>query len=265
MNGLEKIINAALKFLEKRLELLGFKITTSVDKLATSFKGSQELQSRTLTTMAAQFDAATKRMTNPEFDVQVDLDPLLGELREMAKVLRELVAKEGPETETSNRLLMMILEAVKSNQPEKLGKKFDALDVVFKGLKPKESTKFDDAQMKGLMAALTGSRGVSPGGGVLAARSAELYNVSLVTANTQYSFTFPANTVSYAIRLRSTDIPVLAALASGKFPVSGDGTAYFTIPAYFIEKTAGMDWSGKILYLQADTATQVAEIICYTA
>lgn len=259
----EQLINAALKFLEKRFDLLGFKITTALEKLSSNIKGTQETQNRILNTMAAQFEQATKRIEKPKVIVEVDTDAIA---KAVNKLSSEVTTILGRDTSLNLEPLLNEIKAVRMTLNENKPKDFpiDALDVVFKGLKPKESVRFDDTQMKGLMAALT-NRGTSVSGDVMAARSASVFNVAMAAANTEYSFTFPANTVAYELRLRATDYPVLVALSTGKLPTSGDGLAYFTVPSYFIEKTPGLDWSGKKIYLQTETTSQVVEVICYTA
>lgn len=120
--------------------------------------------------------------------------------------------------------------------------------------------KLDEMQVRAMS-----SGGVTTTGGVLAARNVTLTNVALTTANTQYTHTFGANVVSWQIRVRDTDVPLLVAFTTGKLPTSGDGAAYFTVPAYYIQETNGVDWSGKKIYLQTGSASQVAEIIEYRA
>ena len=90
-------------------------------------------------------------------------------------------------------------------------------------------------------------------------------NLSMPAVNTEYTYTLPANTVQYKIKMRADDVPFLLATTTGKLPTSGDGSAYMTIAAYYTESTAGLDLSGKTLYLQTASVSQVAEIIVYTA
>jgi hypothetical protein len=122
--------------------------------------------------------------------------------------------------------------------------------------------KIDAMQMRALSSS---QKGIVTTGGVMAARNVAVINVALDTANTEYTHTFGSNVVSWQLRVRDTDVPVLAAHMAGKLPTSGDGTAYFTVPAYYIQSNDGLDWSGKKLYLQTGSASQVAEIIEYRA
>jgi len=256
------IVNAALKFLEKRISGAASMVTNSVDQLGGTLEKQAAQQSRSMARLEAQFAAATKRMEKPTFDVAVDLEPLLAELRDIQAEMSKL---QAPDLSTAEGYLKLILTAIERNAPEKIGHKIDAMDAVFKGLKPKDTVKFDDKQMQGLMAALTNKGGMNVGSGELLARSVTVTNVAMATANTEYSYTFPANTVGFELRLRADDVPLLVSYEAGKLPTSGDGSAYFTVPAYFIEKTAGIDWSGKTIYVQSGSASQVLEVIVYTA
>lgn len=260
------IINAALKFLEKRIAGAALSVSKPIERLAGILEKQSDAQGRALAKLGAQFEAATARMEKPTFDVNVDMKPLLAELKDIQIGMERIAAKKGPDLSVAEGYLKLILTAIQENSPKDFP--IDAMDAVFKGLKPKDSVKFDDSQMKGLMAALTSSRGggsISVGGDVLAARNVDVDNVTMASANTEYSYTFPANTVGFELRLRADDVALLVAYTTGKLPTSGDGAAYLTVPSYFIEKTAGLDWSGKTIYVQTASASQVLEVIVYTA
>lgn len=124
-----------------------------------------------------------------------------------------------------------------------------------------KTIKLDDTQFRALS-----NVGRGGGGGQLTASGTPVVaNVAMTTADTEYSYTFPANTVGFQLRTRDVDVPLLVAFAAGKLPTSGDGSAYFTVPAYFVEKTPGVEWSGKTIYVQTGSASQVLEIINYVA
>lgn len=95
------------------------------------------------------------------------------------------------------------------------------------------------------------------------ANKATIYNLSMATANTEYSYTFPSNTVSWTLRVRDTDVPILYAWDTGVLPTSGDGSAYATVPAYYLQSQDGVEWSNRTIYLQTGSANQVCEIISY--
>lgn len=264
MTDFKTIINSALKFLEKRISMAALSVSKPIDRLTGILEKNSDAQSRSMAKLGAQFEAATKRMEKPTFDVNVDIDPLLAELRDIQAAMVKVAGKKGPDLSVAEGYLKMILGAIKENSPKDFP--IDAMDAVFGKLKPKDSVKFDDTQMKGLMAALTNSgNSMAVGGGVLAARNVDVDNVTMATADTEYSYTFPANTVGFELRLRADDVALLVAYTTGKLPTSGDGLAYLTVPAYFIEKTAGLDWSGKTIYVQTGSAAQTLEVITYTA
>lgn len=107
---------------------------------------------------------------------------------------------------------------------------------------------------------------IGGGGGQILAKSVSVANVTMTSANTEYSYSFPSGTLGFEVRLRDTDQPLLIAYATGKLPTSGDGSAYFTVPAYYIQSpNTGVSWTGKTIYLQAGAASQVAEFVVYKA
>lgn len=130
---------------------------------------------------------------------KVNLAPFVSVFAEISKDVKNLVKKEDPKFEvnfskvekllsdiakvlskekdtTTEEVLNKILIAIEKNAPEKIGEKIDAMDEVFRGLKPKDSVRFDDDQMKNLMAALT-NQGPGIGGGSIAGLADEDGNV----------------------------------------------------------------------------------------
>ncbi len=262
MVDFKTIVNAALKFLEKRILGATQAVTKSVDRLSGNLEKQADAQSRTLARLGAQFEAATKRMEKPTFDVKVDLEPLLEELRGISDEVAKVAGKKGPELDRAEGYLKLILAAIERNAPEKIGEKIDAMDAVFKGLKPKDSVKFDDTQMKGLMAALTSGRGGA--GGNKSATQWDVVRIPLTAADTEYSYTFPANTVSWTMKLRGTTAKFYYASETGKLPVSGDNTAYMTVPANGTRSQDNVEYGGKVMYFETNTATQVVELEVFT-
>lgn len=203
------------------------------------------------------------KMSQPEFLVNTDFSPLKEDLEDINDKLSKISAKNIPSVENMEAVLVMILDAIKMNTPEKLSEKFDALDVVFKGLKPKDSVKFDDVQMRALMAALT-NRGITTAAGVKSATDWDVARVAITLADTEYSYTFPANTVSWTFKLRTPGQNLFYASATGKLPVSGDNTTYMTMPPMGARSQDGMEWGGKTMYFESDGASQVVEIEVFT-
>lgn len=80
-------------------------------------------------------------------------------------------------------------------------------------------------------------------------------NVSMTSAATEYSYTFPADTKKFEIRIRSGSSLLQIAFISGQ-----SGSTYITIPygASYSENDAKV--GGATIYFQSPDATQVAEI-----
>lgn len=79
-------------------------------------------------------------------------------------------------------------------------------------------------------------------------------NVTMTSADTEYSYTFPAGTQKFSIKLRALNALLKVAFASGT-----SGSTYFTIPygdILVMEAKIG----GSTIYFQSPTASQVAEI-----
>ncbi len=262
----KSIINAALKFLEKRILSAATTVTKSIDGLRGTIATNSEAERKEMQKFGGHLKALSERIENPKFDVNVDMGEVVECLGEMKNILL-FMNEKSVDLSTVEQLLGALIETFKQGHPDAFAEKIDALDAVFKGIKIPETIGFDPKQMKGLMTALTNAGGgsITTGGGVLAARNVDVDNVAMTDANTQYSYTFPANTVGFELRLRADDVPLLVAYTTGKLPTSGDGLAYLTVPAYFIEKTAGLDWSGKTIYVQTGSASQTLEVITYTA
>lgn len=96
------------------------------------------------------------------------------------------------------------------------------------------------------------------------ATNARTVNVALTAANTEYSYSFPNNTVSWTMKLRSNAGVLQYAWTTGTLPTSGDGSAYVTHYQGVIRSQDGVNWSGKTIYLQSTTAAQVVELDIYT-
>lgn len=122
--------------------------------------------------------------------------------------------------------------------------------------------KLDDTQLRSI-------RGGSTGGGVtvagpLTATSVTIVNRTLALAANEYSYTFPANTLSWTIKLRDQGTLAYYSFTTGKLPTSGDSSLYATIPQNFLQSKEGVEWSGKTIYLGAEADGQIAEITVYT-
>ena len=261
---IEQITNGALKFIEKRMDKSTNAITGAIENISGTLGKNVDTQSRVLAQALQKIEKATDRMNEPTFDVEVDMSPLVSELKSVSKTLGVISKNKSPEIKNVEATLKLILTAIKESSASDVKTELQELRKVMKGIKTYETIKLDDAQIKALMA--SGQQGsIVTGGGVLSARNVTVDNTTITDADTEYSYTFPKNTVSWELRVRNTDIPLLVSYTTGKLPTSGDGTAYFTVPAYYIQQNTGLDWGGKTIYVQSETASQVLEVIAYRA
>ena len=79
-------------------------------------------------------------------------------------------------------------------------------------------------------------------------------NTALTTANTEYSYTIPANVKRIRFKLRAIN-----ALLKFCFTESGSGTTYITVPYGETREINDARLGGKVLYVQSPTASQVLE------
>lgn len=96
------------------------------------------------------------------------------------------------------------------------------------------------------------------------ARKAVSASVTMAVANTEYSYQFPSNTIGFRIKLRSQGTLLLYSWQTGTLPTSGDGSAYSTVQQNGELSRDNLDIGGKTIYLQAPSATQVAEVEVFT-
>lgn len=260
---LKSLLNAFFTALNRHIDT-GF---ASLSKTIKENRADEEIAKR----ISAEINGLRKdlaltldKISNPEFTVESDFSVIEEDLKSINEALVKIAEKETPETDKMEAVLVMIHDAIKANAPEKIGEKFDALDVVFKGLKPKDSVRFDDKQISALMAALTNRGGITTAGGVKSATDWDVARVEITSANTEYSYTFPANTVSWTMKLRTPGQNLFYASATGKLPVSGDNTTYMTMPPMGARSQDGVEWGGKIMYFESDGASQVVEIEVFT-
>lgn len=192
-------------------------------------------------------------------DVTVDTSTLEEEVRTATKAVK---AFKAPSTSAVEALLARLVASSTENT-KAITKLSTDLASGLSGVKLSvpETFKLDDMQLRSIRSG--GSLATT--GHQLSARSVTLANVAMSAANTEYSYTFPSTTVAWELRLRSTDVPLLIAYVTGKLPTSGDGSAYFSVPAYYVQTNSGVDWGGKTIYIQTGTASQTLEIIVYRA
>jgi len=254
---IQKILNIFFTGQNKHIDDGSKSIIKALTDLKQDIKNSNP--SATLSTIGIRLEKTIAKLNNPNIDVTVDLDDLQGELVKSREAIQGL---KMPTLEKVERTLEKVLHTISKMQPVDTRKELKALKDALDAIKTYDTVKIDDMQLRSLRGSSGGIQlgGASP----QTASNRTLANTALTTANTEYSYTFPANTTSWKIRIRDTDVPLLVGFVTGKLPTSGDGAAYFTVSAYYTEETSGVEWGGKTIYLQTGSATQVAEIISYS-
>lgn len=94
---------------------------------------------------------------------------------------------------------------------------------------------------------------------IAAGSTPTIYNVTMTSANTEYSQALPTNTRKADIKLRATN-----ALLKLCFTESASGTTYVTVPygsSYHLEN---VDLTSITVYVQSPTASQTLEVVCWT-
>jgi len=85
------------------------------------------------------------------------------------------------------------------------------------------------------------------------------YNVAMTLANTEYSQLLPDNTRKLDIKLRATGTMMKVAFVSTE-----SATNYMTVAYGASLHLENVDLTGVTIYFQSPTASQVAEILCFT-
>jgi len=89
-----------------------------------------------------------------------------------------------------------------------------------------------------------------------------VYNVTMTTANTEYSQALPANTKILEFRCQSTGYATRFAFETGK--VAAPTAPYRSLDAGEVKTLDGLNLTSKTLYFACSTAAQVMEIECWT-
>jgi len=172
----------------------------------------------------------------------VDLAPVVSQLRNVQKSLSE-------KTDTH------VIEALHN-----MTGVFQSFLSSFK-IEIKDTFKLEEKQFRELTAsARVGPTMVGGGSGTMSATHIVMANVSVTNADTEYSYAFPANTVSFYIKLRAQNALLKYAWTSG-----ASGTTYITVPQNGLYSRPGIDLTGKTIYFQSPTASGTVEIESYIA
>lgn len=83
-------------------------------------------------------------------------------------------------------------------------------------------------------------------------------NTAMALANTEYSYSLPAGTSRFLIKLRNAGYPLQLCVVSG-----GSGTTYYNIANGKTHEEIDIRGKDIILYFRTTAASQVAEIISF--
>lgn len=104
----------------------------------------------------------------------------------------------------------------------------------------------------------SGSSGSTTNVVVSGATTPQVARVSIVSANTEYSYALPTNTKKYTIRLQDM------AQLKVAFQVGQSGTDYIPLPSNGIHWEDNLSLTGISLYFQSPSPTQLAIITIWT-
>ena len=107
--------------------------------------------------------------------------------------------------------------------------------------------------------------GGGSGGGPIPATHVVVKNLALTSANTEYSYALPKNTVGFFIKLRGQAVIFYMSWDTGTLPSSGDGSSYITIPQSGYRMEGNFVFDNKTLYFESASSSQVVEIEAYCA
>jgi len=161
MIDIQKLMNAALKYLEKRIVMASDKIVKAIkDSEKRDDGGVQKainVQTATLKDVLGKQMVALEKVANPKFEVKVDKTP---------------VNIEKPDFSAMEKMMALMLTSLEEMKPADYTESFDAFGKAILEAKPKDQVTINEKQMKGLMMALTnmGGQKEAPNGGLYSGR-----------------------------------------------------------------------------------------------
>ena len=210
-------------------------------------------------------DAATALRTSAQTDYTKEFKQTHQLLKSATEAIRAIKLKERDidlsKLSDIEEALKTLISLTSSRDTSALERKIDQLIEAFSNFSVNvpSTVSINPRQVKVLAtAAASGGRGQQ------IATQASVTNVSMASADTQYSHTFSANTTSFYMKLRSQNTKFFYSWESGKLPGAGDGSAYMTTGQNFLQSRPGLEISGKTIYFETATTSQVMEIEEYT-
>ena len=250
----KKMLDVLFTSLNANIQRGSDKVVDAVNKQKSTDDVSKAInvQTVTLRDVFKKFDSSLDKLGNPKIDVKVP----------EIKLPTINIPKQNTEL-IENLLQALLIEMQKDKMPD-YRESFDAFGAAILENKPKDEVTINPAQMKGLMAALTNGGGMTTQGGNKSATDWKVEIVTIADADTEYEYTFPSNTVSWTLKLRGTTAITYYSHETGVLPVSGDNSNYLTLPANGTRSQDNVEWGGKKMFIESDSASQVLEIEVFT-
>jgi hypothetical protein len=257
------IVDAALAFLGKKIDTASQQIVAAVKhdddgRLSNAIDG----QTRSLALFTSKVTSALTDLKKIEVtsDVTVDTSKLEQSLKDLLDLCDGIKVPDIANVEASLKMIYDCIEEGNSSTNQLLAEVKQA--VASLSLSVPGTFSLDQNQLR----AITGSmRSLPTNPAPLAARNVRTVNITLTASNTEYTYVFPPNTTAWNLKLRDQGTLGYYAFVPGKMPAGGDSSNYITIPQNFIQSPANVDWSGKTIYLGAESNSQVAELTVFTA
>lgn len=264
ISAIKNLIDSALLYINDKITKATEAITRSQGKIgeevSMGLRAGAESQGRVMANAIAKLETAISKIKEPKFTGEVTFDTT--GLEQAIEDIKDSIKQ--PDLKTIENNLTLIYRCIEDKLREqseaiKEGMMGMAEAVKSMSLNVPSTFKIDDMQMRALKPRESLSLG---GGGTKSATQVTVANVTIAVANTEYSYTFPANVVNFVLKTRAQNATLQYAWATGTLPTSGTGALYMTAPANFIRGQNDLEISGKTIYFQATLAT-TAEIETY--
>jgi len=240
ISPLEQVTNAALKFIEKRINQAAELVASAISKNKTDIS----IDTRPLERAAAKIERAVEKIGSPTFSgtVKVDQTEIKRELRALSDQLKKLSFPDFDNSEIVGAIKALKLESKEVDH----GPLLEAIKKL--KLEVPGTFKLDPNQVAQLS---VGGAAVAP---LTMATRISNTTKTVASAATEASYTFPSGTVGWVIKLRDQGTLGYYSWTIGTLPTSGTGTTYMTIPQNFLRSQQDVEYTGKTIYLGAEAA-----------
>lgn len=232
------------------------KLNTSADALEKAVK-SQDISSiqKQLIQLIGSISMMTKKVGEVKYPDQKPIHDLL------KRVVRSIERKKIETNEVDMSKLDDVLKVLYNISAQLMESKepLDRTDEIIEAIQKikitvPESLKLDQSQVRTIV------HGGGSGAGASYPQMGTSASVDMTSANTEYSYKFPSNTIGFRVKLRDQGVLMLYSWQTGTMPTSGDGSAYSTLQQNSEVSRDNLDIGGKTIYFQSASASMVAEI-----